>query len=116
MSKTKEELKKIAMDIVDCKIFTHTMLNSHSDMGMVFMPIMLGAFSEMSEEEKNDIGLIYEYYSEAGPRGFNGNPMFMSCSWLNKADTKEMFEIAQKYAKIKEQFENENKTDSKSNT
>jgi len=33
-----------------------------------------------------NLGVIYEYYSEAGPRCCNGYPCFFSCHIINKAD------------------------------
>ena len=32
------------------------------------------------------LGVIYEYYSKAGPRGINGYPIFYSFCILNKSD------------------------------
>jgi hypothetical protein len=50
----------------------------------------------------NNIGLIYEYISNAGPMGINGKPIFMSCRFLTKEDTTKMFEYFDKYKEIRE--------------
>jgi hypothetical protein len=33
-----------------------------------------------------DVGIVYEYYDKAGPRGINGYPMFTSCRILHRED------------------------------
>jgi len=43
---------------------------------MIFMSLALGALADMTEEAINDIGLIYEYWDQAGPRSINGYPIF----------------------------------------
>lgn len=103
-SKTLEELKQIAMDIYDQKIFIDRYCTSPEEVGMVFMVIMLGGLSDKDEEYRNDIGLIYEYYSEAGPRGINGKPCFTSLKLLSKADTTIMFDYYNEYKELKDKF------------
>ena len=78
---------------------------------MIFMPLALGVLSEMDKEEVKDIGLIYEYNDQAGPRGINGYPMFMSCRYLSKKDTNTMFDIYTEYKTLKDKFINGEKND-----
>lgn len=46
----------------------------------------------------NSIGLIYEYYDKAMPRGINGYPIFMSFNLLSKGDTVKMFNFFDDYS------------------
>lgn len=82
-SQKPEELEKLAWDIVGGQVYTDRHCPDNLIMS-VFMPMML-------VEDKSfvdDVGLVYEYLDQAGPRSINGQPMFMSMRCLNKADTK----------------------------
>jgi len=52
----------------------------------IFMLIPLGAFAEYEKEELEQIGIIYEYISEAGPWAVNGYPSFFSLRVMHKED------------------------------
>ena len=97
-----EKLDELAKDIAMNKIFTSAHMREAdwaTVMGMVFMPLALGAFApkkkkefevgalQEEEMELQDIGLFYEYWDKAGPRSINGYPIFWSCSVLNHEDT-----------------------------
>lgn len=102
------DLKQLAMDLYENKVFTDRhLLSSGNDylIPSVFMPVALGAFSGKTQEEiKAEVGMIYEYYSEAGPRGINGYPCFFSFRILSPEDTEKMFKYYDDYSKIKEAF------------
>ena len=68
------------------------------------MPLALGAFAEFTEEQTEDIGLIFEYITEAGPMAINGFPMFFSLQYLTRKETEEMFQMYENYKKIQEEF------------
>ena len=80
------ELRQSAVDWADGRNFTHEQVYSPSDLQMVFMVLAMGALSGWSKKQVENIGLIFEDISKAGPRACNGFPMFMSCQMLNKAD------------------------------
>lgn len=103
---TESELKSIAVDIYDGKIFTDRHCHSEHEIKMCFMVVGLGGLSEMSNEELDNIGMLYEYMGEAGPMGVNGKPIFMSVRILSKPDTEKMFEFYEEYKKVKEEFLN----------
>lgn len=103
---TDEDLKKIAIDMYEGRIFCDRHVQHSEDLKMVFMPIAMGAFAESTEEELNDIGMIYEYLSEAGPRSTNGMPNFFSLKILSKNETKTVFEHYDTYKQLKEDFLN----------
>ena len=101
------ELKQLAMDIVDGKVFTdkHIPDNQQHMLTRVFIPLMLGGLEQINQDGLLDnVGMIYEYYSEAGPRGINGMPIFMSFRYLTVADAKRTFEFYDDYLKLKASF------------
>lgn len=81
-------IKQLALDYVENKIFTSANTDPNV-VGMVFMPILFGATKGLDPE---DIGLIFSYMKDAGPRSINGYPMFMSCGFLNQHDNKLFWE------------------------
>ena len=103
--KTDEEVRELALALFKGEIFTSAHLRNQSDVTMVFMPIALGCFSPQGDnnaekfiDEVNsrpvieDIAVVYEYMSKAGPRSINGYPCFTSLSFLNKEDWKRVLE------------------------
>ena len=87
-SMSPEFLSQLAKDIATNLVFVDRYIREHdvTVLGMVFLPIAMGAFADWSEEETKQIGLIYEYYKEAGPREINGYPIFMSMGVLGVED------------------------------
>ncbi len=74
-----DKLREFVLAFVDGRIFTDKHVhNPKRDLGMVFMPIALGAFSGWTEDQLNNVGCIYEYIDQAGPRSINGMPVFFS--------------------------------------
>lgn len=65
------------------------------------------------EEYFKTIGMLYESYDKALPRGINGYPMFMSCNIVSIEDTKRFREMYGKYEKMREDFEKEWGTENK---
>lgn len=102
MSKTDEELKKIAKDLLAGHIFTDRHINANDSrlLTSVFMPIMFFDKEQFDDFNNNlksgDINLIYEYLDKAGPRSINGMPMFMSFETLSKEETEKMFDYHKK--------------------
>lgn len=87
-NRTNEELTQIAKDIVGNLIFTSNHLRESETrmIPQIFMPIIFGTFAESTKEYIDDIGLIFEYYSKAGPTSINGLPVFFSCSYISRHD------------------------------
>jgi hypothetical protein len=79
---TDDEIKELARDIVEDKVFTSGMCPQEM-LGMVFMPYGLGGMNNM---DLANVGAIVEHYAKAGERGINGYPMFMSCRVIHKDD------------------------------
>jgi len=105
--KTDDELKQLAIDLVEGKVYTDR--HVPNDMiGIVFSPIALGAFSDTTDEELDQIGLVYEYLSEAGKNSINGLPIFFSFRVLNKEQTEKLRGFYNQYKVLKNQFQNAN--------
>lgn len=107
IQKDSSALKQLAQDIYDQKAFTNRHIRPGGDIRMVFMPIALGAFKDWEKEDMEDIGLIYEFYSAAGPRAVNGYPCFTSFKILNKLDAAKMTVYYEQYHALKEGFKND---------
>ena len=125
-----DELKTVAKDLYNGLIFTDRHCEE-SILLSVFMPLIFmgphgGSSSDTSgqrdskiydllerdiekkyyEEFINNIGMIYEYISQAGPMGINGKPTFMSCKFLTKEDTSKMFEYYDEYKELRKLADN----------
>lgn len=101
-----EELKTLGIDLAENKIFSHFHIRE-SDRGMIgqiFMPIIFGALKDFSDEQKKELGMIYEYFDKAGPSAINGYPIFSSCRLLRQSDTTKVLNYMEEYMKLKTQF------------
>ena len=102
-----KELKKIAMDLADGKIFTDrhfSQREAETLAQMVFMPLALMDEQQVPLFMAEQPHLIYEYYDKAGPRAINGYPMFFSMQWLRKDESIIMFEYYDKLLEMKKEF------------
>lgn len=84
-SKTDEELKQFVLDFLGNRIFCmqHVAQQDLHLLGSIFMYAGLGGLATVDRES---VGTIYEYLDEAGQRGVNGYPTFISLKMLNKED------------------------------
>jgi len=98
-----KELRKIALGIAEGKILTSSQVDENS-MTMVFMPILFGAFDDMSEDERMRIGFIYEYIDKAGPRSINGYPIFWSFGIVNRPDAERIGEMVKEISEAREAY------------
>ena len=106
---TDEQMKEFVLDYCSGNVFTSADVmaqDSSGDMlGMVFMILGMGALSQLSEDEINDIGIIWEHMSKAGPRAVNGMPMFMSFHIMGKEDWERARTAINKELKRREEIE-----------
>lgn len=92
VSKTDEELIKIAYDIFHGKIFTDKHIDSRD------RTLLLNIFTPLSLMNKEDIeiflsqkpGMIYEYLSESMSMYVDGYPCFASFNYLNEIDAEKI--------------------------
>lgn len=100
LGRSLKELNQIAKDIYNNLIFTSLQLRDMHLLSNIFMPILLGAFEKESKEYKDDIGLIFEYYSKVSPMAINGYPIFFSFQYLSKSDTEIVLEKIKKIDEV----------------
>jgi hypothetical protein len=108
--KTDDELKQIAIDILEGRIFTDQMVRELDKngpiIGSIFMPLLWGALKDTPEEELKDIAIIYEYLDKAAPRSVNGYPTFFSFCIMGRDDFEVMYEFGKAYKKMRTDFKN----------
>ena len=105
--KTDQELKQLAADIYENKVFTDRHLQERErdhQVGLTFYPVLFGAFDDMKEEEQKEISMLYEYMDKAASRSCNGHPIFMSVRFLTKKEHERMNYFYEEYRAIKESF------------
>jgi len=110
--KTELELKQIALDINKGLIYTDRHIPKseleHGALGSVFIPLLF--IDQDTRDTLKDVGMIYEYLSEAGPRSCNGMPGFFSFHFLDKEDTLKVLTLVKELAdKDKEFLESDDK-------
>jgi hypothetical protein len=98
--KTKKELKQLAMDIIDDKVFGTWNMHSPRDTYSVFMVTL---FMKKKDIPK-DVVHVYEYMDKAGRWSVNGMPTFFSCNFLIKKEVAILHPYLNKYKKQKESF------------
>lgn len=99
------ELREFVLGVVDGRIFLSTYLSKHDFLHLIFLPIAFGAFENFSGDEMDNIGMIWEYYKEAGPRAINSNPSFLSMRIMHKDDWSRAFEVIKKEEKRRKSIE-----------
>ncbi len=90
---SREEFVKFVDAYCSGTVFTSDQIPASqmkSLMGLVFMPLSLGLLDKVSKEEIQNIRVVYEYLSEAGPRSINRMPIFFSCRFIHKDDTEKL--------------------------
>ena len=103
--KTDEEIKTLALDLFQTKIFIATMIKQDQQehlIPMIFMPIAF-ADKKLIDELLRVDGIPYEYMDEAAPRSINGYPCFFSMHYLSRTDYKRVWH---KLQEIKAAVEN----------
>lgn len=97
---TDDAINALAEDIYKGHVFTSNQIRKE-DMGMlfvIFMPIVFAGPTFIEDMRKDNMGMIYEHFSEAGPRCVNGYPTFVSLHIISQEDTNKVWE---KYEQIK---------------
>lgn len=102
--KSNEEIKKLAVDIAEGKVFTSAQIENVEDYPMIFLPLILGALKDKSKEDLQKIGLMYEYIDKAMPRSINGYPIFSSFNLLSQEEFKILNAYYVDYIKLKDEF------------
>lgn len=73
----------------------------------VFMPLLFmdedARQKLMDATESGEVAEIYEHLDNAGPRGINGYPIFMSMKTISRADLDTLVEMIAKLSKLREE-------------
>lgn len=102
--KTDKELKQIAHDLYQEKIFCDRYLhNPETELTMVFMVFLFMDEKTLKNFQKEEPVFIYEYCTNSTGMQVNGYPTFFSCRHLNKEETEKMFKY---YDTIKKTMDN----------
>lgn len=106
------KIKQLAMDIVDGKVFGSWMMRDGDDrlMPTIFMPVMFMPEWWALECVRDKISQVYEYQSEAMPRGVNGYPCFGSMRLIDRNDVAKLDIAINKLVAMKQAFMNEDTT------
>jgi hypothetical protein len=87
-----EKLRRLARDIVQGRVFTDRHLDtSNPEEKMALVRMVWPVLMFMTKAQQDEMlalrpGLLYEYFSEAGPRSTNGYPVFMSVRVVSQQD------------------------------
>ena len=100
---TDAELRKLAMDIMEGRVFGSWQIPSEEwaqMLGSVFMPLALGGQDVISDDTVH----VFEYLDKAGSRFVNGYPMFLSCQCLMADDAERLRAMVEKLQADREAF------------
>ena len=100
--RTNEELKQIALDLIDGKIFCNRHCENPADH---FYPLLFANDKEFEQMKIDKIDFIFEYIDQAEPTMVNGKPVFMSMNTLTWEESKIMFEFYHRLGPMKEQMQ-----------
>jgi hypothetical protein len=90
-----EDIKELAVGIMAGSVFGSWGVRSGDDLGMVFMPLVLGGRPPACAMH------IYEWLEKSGPRSINGMPIFTSYRVLTFDDSKRVHSMLQKLKEVK---------------
>jgi hypothetical protein len=96
---TDAELKKLAVDIVDQKVFGSWMAPD-SLIANIFIPLRKGG-SDMVPE---DVSCLYEYMDKATGMLAHGYPTFFSFKFFTNEERERLVPMIERYRAIKKEF------------
>lgn len=82
LMKTEQELRQLALDVVEGKVFTDRHCRDQHEVSRAFMILNLMDKAQMDELLAKKPAMFYEYLDKAGPLAVNGNPTFFSLAFL----------------------------------
>lgn len=98
-----EEIRKLALDIVEERIFGSWMIPEaelDDTLAIVFMPLALGGEKHLPIEAS----VLYEYIDKSDHRTSKGYPIFTSMKVLTKSELIELIPLVSKAKLLKEDF------------
>ena len=97
--RTNVELQQIARDLVNGLIFCDWQIQKDADVHLIFQAITLMTEAQNLELQTKDIGMMYEYRSEAVDPDAD-IPVFFSLQILTKKESLIVAEYFERYKKI----------------
>ena len=107
VSRTDKELRKLALDYINGKIFTSFDIQQgerESITSAVFMPLVFLSNEDRQEMLDEEVVMLYEYFGKAGRQSVNGYPTFASCYMMNKEDHSKWAEYVGEARDFQKQF------------
>jgi len=101
---TQKQLKQIAVDLAEGKIFSNLHLRNQEELSGVFMVILFMDQEQLQKIADNDVVFIYEYLDKANPLSVNGMPTFFSMRYLTKYDFSTMYHEYIRYVEMRQEF------------
>ncbi len=101
---TEKDLKQIAVDLAEGKIFSNFHLRDQNDLTGTFMVMLFMEPDQLKKLADEEIMFIYEYMDKANPLSVNGMPTFFSMHYMNKYDFAIMYNEYQRYVKMRQEF------------
>lgn len=90
-----ESLRQLALDIFKGLVFTSRDIWDSTPLEQVFMGLLFLNDASRKQLQEDPPGLLFAYYADAGPRGINGNPIFMEFGVLTRANTERVYAIVE---------------------
>jgi len=83
-----DEIREFVNGVVSGQIYTdrHIPESLQHAIHIIFMPLVFGIFDGARPEDVKQVGCLWEWLSEAGPRGVNGCPSFLSMKIMHRDD------------------------------
>jgi hypothetical protein len=102
--KTDQELKQLAIDIVEGKVFGTWNLENIDDVRLVFMCSLFLEPEHLEKIKADKVEHFYEYMDKATPRSVNGIPTFFSMHYLTQKELDILQPFINQYKEQKESF------------
>lgn len=102
--KTREELKQLALDIIENKVYIDRYIENPRNLPMVFMVLGLMDKKQLEEFQNMKPVMVYEYLDKAGPRSINGMPNFFSFQFLTEEEGEIFFPLIKSLVDQRQQF------------
>ena len=100
------ELKKLAVDIVEGKVFGTWNIPSYDQhlVPLIFVPLSFMDAKQLKKLKRRKVVHVYEYLDKAAPKTVNGYPIFFSFRLLKKRDWKRLVRYVKRFEKMKKEF------------
>ena len=102
--RTEQELKQLAIDIIEGKVFGTWNLKHPEDVGSIFMGMIFLDSEQKKKLVSDNIVHFYEYLDKAGPLSVNGMPTFFNMHLLAEEEVDILQSLIEQFRKQKEVF------------